>query len=309
MSNKYVSFETRLKENIKNYDLDTLFDTKLIHGFIRDMAEVLGIEVMLTNRDGDQIFCAGNFKEFNIDVVGNPGLKIMVKNRTVAHLYVKEESIDPAKKEMIDKFLNDICKLIVSLGDQSYTSKEATLYIDELRDNIEADARKRANAEKLDPLTSVFNATYFKKRADIIDRSEVAPVAIIEANINDWRYANDNFGDEGSDRLIRIIAEILKNEAKPEYVIGRVDGDVFIILIPMPEDGEAEDYVNRVQNSCNEYDDDKLTPSVACGVVYKENVEERIADKLSDAEYVMFENKLEIKASIDYQRRLHRGEV
>ena len=47
-------------------------------------------------------------------------------------------------------------------------------------------------------------------------------------NINDWKFVNENYGDEESDRLIKTVAGILKQEAKPEYVMGRVDGDVFM---------------------------------------------------------------------------------
>jgi len=309
MISNYVSFESRIKENIVNYDLDTLFDTKRIHSYLKDFSDLTGAEVMLTNRDGNQIFCAGNFKEFNIDVVGNPGRKIMVKNRTVAHLYVKDDGVTEDKKVFVNQFIDDICRMLVELGQQSYMYAEAAMYISELEENAKAAAVRKANAEKIDSLTETFNATYFKKRMEIIDRSEIAPVAIIEANINDWRYANGSFGDAESDRLIRIVADILRAEAKPEYVIGRTEGDVFVILIPMPEDGEAEDYISRIQNSCDTFVDKNLTPSVACGLVYKTNVEEKIQDLISDAEYLMFENKLEIKASMEYQRRLHRTEV
>ena len=139
-----------------------------------------------------------------------------------------------------------------------------------------------------------------------IDRAEVVPVAVINVNINDWKYVNDNFGDEQSDRLIKTIADILKQEKKPDYVIGRVDGDVFIVLIPMTDEGEAEDYCKRVQDACLSFEDDILAPSVACGLVYKTNVEERLADKLPDAEYEMFNNKFEIKNAPGYRERLEK---
>ena len=142
---------------------------------------------------------------------------------------------------------------------------------------------------------------------EVIDRSEVVPVAVVNVNINDWKFVNDHFGDEESDRLIKTIADILKKEAKPDYIIGRVDGDVFITLIPMAEDGEAEAYCANVQEACLNYEDAILAPSVACGVVYKTNVEEQIQDILPDAEYEMFNNKFEIKNAPGYRERLEHG--
>ena len=81
----------------------------------------------------------------------------------------------------------------------------------------------------------------------MLERAEIVPVAIICANINDWKYVNDKFGDEESDRLIRTVASIIRDEAKDEYVIARCGGDLFNILIPMSEDGEAEEYCRRMQ--------------------------------------------------------------
>ena len=52
----------------------------------------------------------------------------------------------------------------------------------------------------------MLNSTYFDNKMQIIDRSQAVPVAVICANINDWKYVNDNFGDEESDRLIQVVA-------------------------------------------------------------------------------------------------------
>ena len=305
MAYNTLSFDERLSENIKNYNLETLYDEKEVMGLIKHLARFTGVELMLTDRHGEKALVCGDFSHFAIDVVGDPGRKIRVQNRTIAHLYVKEESIDKDNSAKITELIDDLVGLLSYLGEQSYRYRESSIYIDELESQVKKNDDRRAGQEKIDPLTGVFNKVYFDKRASIIDRSETAPVAVIEANINDWKWANDRYGDEGSDRLIRIVADVLKQEAKDEYVIGRIDGDVFAILIPIPEDGEAEDYVNRIQNACDTYDDQYLVPSIACGIAYKENVEETIENKISDAEYLMFENKIEIKNSAEYKQRFH----
>ena len=133
------------------------------------------------------------------------------------------------------------------------------------------------------------------------------PVAVLNININDWKFVNDHFGEEESDRLIKTVAEILKEEAKPYFVIGRIDGDVFGVLVPMAEEGEAEEFASKVQERCDNYEDTILAPSVAVGIVYKTNIEEALEDKLSDAEYEMFNNKFEIKNTPGYRERLEKG--
>ena len=175
-------------------------------------------------------------------------------------------------------------------------------YMEELEGKDEA--KQKEQASRMDELTGVFANDYFEKRMQIVDRSEVVPVAVIEININDWKYANDHYGDEESDRLIRIIADIVREEANPYFVIGRIDGDVFGVLIPMVEEGEAEDYARRIKERGVNYEDEKLAPSVAIGIVYKNNIEQSVQDLFSDAQYEMFEDKLAMKQEPGYRERL-----
>ncbi|MCR4788070.1 MAG: diguanylate cyclase [Lachnospiraceae bacterium] len=171
------------------------------------------------------------------------------------------------------------------------------------------DARKTSihNNSQKDELTGLYNADYFDKRISTIDRSEVLPVAVINFNINSWKFVNDNFGDDESDRLIKIISDIIVGESKPYFVIGRMDGDIFGVLIPMALEGEAEQYVESVTRRCNEYEDRILAPSVAAGIAYKTNIEQKIGDLMSDAEYEMFAHKYEMKNTPEYQKRLEHG--
>ncbi len=168
--------------------------------------------------------------------------------------------------------------------------------------------RKQAlhTISQMDELTGLYNHSYYEKRIATIDRSQVLPVAVINFNINDWKLVNDNFGNEESDRLIEIISNIIKSEAKPYFVCGRVDGDVFGVVIPMALEGEAEEFVRKVKDNANSFDDEILAPSVAAGIVYKTNIEQKIDDLWSDAEYEMFSDKYETKNSQEYKDRLVR---
>ena len=184
---------------------------------------------------------------------------------------------------------------------------EGRMSVEELAGYI--DERKRAlhSSYQKDELTGLFNSDYFEKRMATIDRSSVLPVAVINFNINSWKFVNDNFGDEQSDRLIEIISGIIAQEAKPYFVIGRMDGDIFGVLIPMALDGEAEEYVDKVVKRCDNYEDSILAPSVAAGIAYKTNIEQKLEDLMSDAEYSMFEKKYEMKNSPSYRERLEHG--
>ena len=306
MGKEQTVFEQRIKTNITNYTLAMLLGEKQTQMYFESFAELLKMDVLLVDRNGAEVAKVGNLVLDNINTDMEPGRTLIVQGRTMGRLYVRKASGDSLTMEEED-FVDATKRLLERMAGQIYFQKESTLYID-LKENSDNPGMKLHNVEKEDGLTGVFNRSYYENRVKIIDRSGVLPVALIFVNINDWKYANDHFGDDGSDRLIQIVAEILKKEAKEEYVIGRVDGDVFQVLIPMAEDGEAEGYAARVQASCNAYEDEKLAPSVAVGIQYKTNVEENLMDKVSDAEYEMFQNKFDVKNEPGYRERLEKYE-
>ena len=202
----------------------------------------------------------------------------------------------------------DINLSLTQMGDKkpsveltgTFTTAELKKILDQRRLDLYSTGQK-------DVLTGVLSREYFEKRMSTIDRSQVLPVAVVNININDWKFHNDNYGDEQSDRLIKIIANIIQSEAKADFVVGRINGDIFGVLIPMAEDGEAEFFATNVKNRCMDYEDDILAPSVAVGIVYKTNIEQKLEDLMSDAEYAMFEDKFEVKNGPKYKRRLEHG--
>lgn len=307
MDYKAIPFEQRIKENIRNYSMDNLYALDTLTEYCKALGAVTGADILITERHGEKIVSVGGFAGFTPDVVGAPGRKVRVYGRTIAHLYAETDKVPEEKRQTVERMLDGFAAMLSHWGEQTYLHTETAIYADELEQELGVQHMQTARGENEDALTGVYHKLYFEERMKAIDRAEVVPVAVINVNINDWKYVNDHFGDEESDRLIRTIAEILKQEKKPDYIIGRVDGDVFIVLIPMAEDGEAEAYCERVQQACLSYEDEILAPSVACGVVYKTNVEEKIADKLDDAEYEMFNNKFEIKNAPGYRERLEKG--
>lgn len=307
MAGKIKSIDKRIKENIKNYHISNLLLKDYLQGKLESLFALTGVKFYVTDRHGEKFLAVGGYQDFTPDVVNYPGEKIKVTGRTIGHVYidydgVAEEALERAKEEVKrDLFL------VTAYAEEYYLHKEYAFYADELEEIVLKETYKTRNVEKEDLLTGVYNQVYFTNRMRVIDRSGVAPVAFICGNINDCKFVNDHYGEMESDRLIAAIAVMLKEEAKPEYIIGRCDGDVFHILIPAPEEGEAQDYCRRVQERCFAYEDPLLAPSIAFGIVFKENVEETLNALVSDAEYAMYENKLEMKKAPEYGKRLRKG--
>ena len=299
-----LSFDKRIGENIKKYSLEALYDLERMKEYLTRLSLVCHAAYLLTDRHGGIVVQSDGYCGEVPDVAACPGIKIRVADRTMAHLYVQAQGEDKAQAEQL---FADTAELFSVYGQESYLHKELDEYSNELERRLEKEKYRVTHGAEEDILTGTLNKSYFENRRQTIDRSEVVPVAEICLNINDWKYAYDNFGNEESDRLIRVIAEIIKRNAKDDYVIGRTDGDVFTVLIPMAEQDEAKAYCERVTKECLEFEDDKLSPSVAYGIVTKDNVEQKLDELYSDAEYEMFDLKYQIKNAPGYQERLQRA--
>lgn len=310
MNDKRTAFAQRIEQNSKNYSPRDLFDLELAERMLTRFRQCFGLESLMTDRHGNILMTIGNFGDFKPDVVNEPGNKIRVKGRTICHIYTKSPAAEGASdvgRSILDAYIETLERY----SEKSYLASEQAVYIEELEQQLEKDAAQTQYSGQNDPLTGVLNRNHFISQMKELAEREVVPTAAICVNINDWRFVDNNFGEEESDRLIVTVAEILKAKAEEagleHAVIGRVEGDVFNVLLPLTEEDEAKAYCDIIQQACDSFEDERLAPSVAVGCVMRTNVEESFKNILSDAEYAMLENKFAIKNALGYRERLEKG--
>ena len=310
MNNKKMAFAQRVNQNSKNYFPKDLFDLEAAGAVLSCMHTTFGVDALMTDRHGAIIMSYGDFEGFVPDVKNKPGTKIRVMGRTVCHIYAKYHHVAEEKMKEAKALLDAYIKTLEGFSEKSYLASEQAVYIDELEQQVEKDAYQVKYSEQNDPLTGVLNRNYFMSHMRQLAEREVVPTAVICVNINDWKFFDSSFGEEESDRLVLTVANILRNKAQEagfdNAVIGRIEGDVFHVLLPLAEEDEAKRYCDSIQEACDAFEDEKLVPSIAVGCVMHINVEESYRDVLSDAEYAMLENKFEIKNAPGYRERLEK---
>ena len=88
----------------------------------------------------------------------------------------------------------------------------------------------------LDPLTGALNrpafVQQFEREASRIRRRPDAQFAILLIDIDHFRRVNDASGHAGGDRLLQKTVEILRGMTRVYDLIGRLEGDVFALLMP-----------------------------------------------------------------------------
>lgn len=273
------------------YSFEALFEVGNIQILQDALADTLHVGIMITDADGNTVTTPSAKEEVRFDSQ-RPGNAIMIDGDVF--LYVSMD-LSRLSEEDAEKAENLIMVTFGQITELAFDKKAALLH-------------KSSVSERIDHITGTMTKVYFENRLKVIDRSEVIPVAVIAGNINDWKYVNENYGAQESNRLVSIIANILEEESQDDYLIGRCDGDVMNIIIPKAEYEEAKDYCERVQKRCLEYEDVRLAPSIALGIAMKTNVEQVLDDVLSDAEYEMYTDKVNLKKQPGYKERLKKGQ-
>ena len=93
-----------------------------------------------------------------------------------------------------------------------------------------------------DPLTGLANRALFRERlvaALVAHRDRRRPVALIFADLDDFKLINDSFGHAMGDRLLRAIGERLLGCVPSGDLVARLGGDEFAVLLEhRPADAE-----------------------------------------------------------------------
>jgi diguanylate cyclase (GGDEF)-like protein len=83
-----------------------------------------------------------------------------------------------------------------------------------------------------DPLTGLANRALFRERLAHADASaERATVAVLYADLDDFKTVNDSLGHEAGDRLLGLVADRLLTATRGCDTVARLGGDEFAVLL------------------------------------------------------------------------------
>jgi diguanylate cyclase (GGDEF)-like protein len=99
-----------------------------------------------------------------------------------------------------------------------------------------AQIRQRLEAELVsDPLTGLHNHRYFQERLgrELEDASAAGTaLSLVSVDIDDFKVINEREGHGRGDTILKALARLLKEQARPEDAVFRIGGEEFAILLP-----------------------------------------------------------------------------
>lgn len=148
------------------------------------------------------------------------------------------------------------------------------------------------NLSYYDSLTGLYNRRFCQEELKRLDKSRELPLSLIITDVNCLKLANDAFGHQEGDQLLKKVAQLLKRSCRREDIISRFGGDEFVILLPKTPKEVAANVCKRIKDNCKENGQSQVPLNMALGWATKEREEETIEDVLQKAEETMYRNKI-----------------
>jgi len=150
-----------------------------------------------------------------------------------------------------------------------------------------------------DSLTGLYNRAFFEEELKRLDTARNYPISIIMSDVNGLKLTNDIFGHAAGDKLLRKVAQILKQACRADDIIARIGGDEFVILLPKTTLKEAEAVALRIKNEYAKENVNAVKASISMGCAVKESAGEDIFHVLHTAEDKMYLDKTLNRKNID----------
>jgi len=130
---------------------------------------------------------------------------------------------------------------------------------------LEEAHRELVFLSRMDELTGLLNRRTFMAEAQyILDQAQSTgtSVAFFLIDADHFKQVNDTYGHTAGDEALRLIAQIIQRDLRPDVIAGRLGGEEFAILVQDVHEEEAVKFAEQIRSAV------QATPCVHDGVVF-----------------------------------------
>ena len=253
-----------------------------------------------------------DFKKSNINL--NQELKVQLKS-----LVNSAENIDSLTPLRVD--INDKVQQIASTLEKKYSLeviqhqgieqqlKTMSLQVKKLENQSKAfEKRIKEQQEKsmLDALTKLNNRAAFDEYfSQQIIRFKQSPfdLAIIVADLDDFKKINDTFGHTAGDKTLQVISNMLKKHLNKNVFISRYGGEEFVLIFSDIKQGELLSKVNVLREKIArlpfKFKDKKVSITMSLGATHIKS-DDNIHTAFERADTALYQAKEQGKNRVIY---------
>lgn len=153
---------------------------------------------------------------------------------------------------------------------------------------------------KLDSMTCVYNHGHFIeliRQSVAVSDLAAAPVSLIMLDIDRFKQYNDTYGHMVGDRVLKLVAQVLKSSVKESDAVGRWGGEEFGVLLPGTGIEEAQKVARRIRHTIAELTPKDMrgklivSPTISQGLSSYPDPAMRVADLIEEADAALYNAK------------------
>lgn len=167
---------------------------------------------------------------------------------------------------------------------------------------IRIELNKEQEISRTDPITQVRNSRAFFELADLeIERSRRHrhPFCLAYIDLDNFKEFNDSRGHNAGDRLLRFVADIMKDGLRKVDIIARLGGDEFALLLPETDAKTGAAAIERLRDNLLESTKVNNWPvTFSIGVTTFIIPPASVDDMIKEADSLMYEAKSKGKDTI-----------
>jgi len=152
-----------------------------------------------------------------------------------------------------------------------------------------------------DPLTKLYNRTYFEETMKRVQYDEKAfPVTILIMDMDNLKDVNDTLGHAKGDEYLETCGYLLDKCVRKQDVLARIGGDEFAVILMNSGKNTAERLARRIKRAFDEENERKaykIPLSISIGYAVAESPGQNLEEVLDAADAAMYSQKAEKRAS------------
>jgi diguanylate cyclase (GGDEF)-like protein len=221
---------------------------------------------------------------------------IVAYNKTLDKLLSRTHQLDEARKNIEDENFN-LERLV----------NEKTLALQEKVTELNGLNKRLAVFASTDSLTELLNRRYFFERAEIelsrLKRNE-KQAAVLIVDIDFFKKVNDQYGHPAGDEVLKVVANILKDNVRQHDLVARFGGEEFAILLADVDIEKscvmAERMREKIEAEVIHYKKEKIKVTASFGLSILPSASQDIHVVIDSADKMLYKAKAAGRNRVEY---------